>query len=450
MSHYRKIIWNEGMFLIPHHFQQWDHYQEENLNFRLRSLNHFNRGVIGLKIDKDALANDRFALLNCSGVMPDGLSINIPETDGLPEGRNIKDYFLPSMEALDVYLAIPIERRSSLNFQIDDSASPGNVRYLREFVRVADETTGQNEKDIGLARKNLKILFSGESLNDFNYLKIAELVRTASGIVTLREEFIPTCLGISASEHLMNLLRQLLEILAAKSSSLSGERRQKVSGSVEFGTSDISNFWFLHTVNSFIPLLSHFYNISGGHPEQLYLVLAQLAGELATFAMDIHPKDLPGYNHDDLSQSFGMLYKHIRDMLETVIPSNCIPIPLERAEESLFVGRVTDDRLLDSAQFYIGVKAEMPERELMDKVPQQIKTGSLDNINIIVNMAMPGVTITHSPRPPAAIRIRMGYQYFRLEKHGDYWDTVQKSKTIAIYVPSEFAGINLELMAIKE
>jgi hypothetical protein len=45
MSKYRKIVWNEGMLLTPHHFQQWDNYYEELLNSRVRSVLPFEYGV---------------------------------------------------------------------------------------------------------------------------------------------------------------------------------------------------------------------------------------------------------------------------------------------------------------------------------------------------------------------------------------------------------------------
>ena len=48
MSKYRKIVWNEGMLLTPHHFQQWDNYHEELLSSRVRSVLPFEYGVIDL------------------------------------------------------------------------------------------------------------------------------------------------------------------------------------------------------------------------------------------------------------------------------------------------------------------------------------------------------------------------------------------------------------------
>ena len=39
----------------------------------------------------------------------------------------------------------------------------------------------------------------------------------------------------------------------------------------------------------------------------------------------------------------------MRALLETVIPTRCVQIPLESTRESVYVGRVQDERLLETA-----------------------------------------------------------------------------------------------------
>ncbi len=451
MKSSRKVIWNEGMFMIPQHFQQTDHYNESILNFRIQSLNQQYWGLLGMEIDKDALANDRFALISSSGVMPDGLVFDMPETDNLPESRNIKDFFLPSIESMDVYLTIAVERQGRINYDLDGKqSSSGQARYRREFVNVSDETTGGNEKQIGIARKQFRIMFSSESLDELSVIKIAELVRSSSGEVAIREDFVPACLRIGASDVLVRIVRQLLEMLAAKSRSLSDERRRQRSGAVEFGTSDVSNFWFLHTVNSFIPLISHYHRTASVHPEGLFLALSQLAGQLITFSPEGHPGELPPYQHGNLGQTFVSLLERLRGALEIVLSSKSVSIPLERTEQSLFVARIADERLLENAQFYLAVSAGISEADIISRVPYQIKIGSLDKINILVSAGMPGLGLYHTPRPPEDIRMQMGYHYFRIETQGDYWEVIRQAKNLAVYVPSDFTEVKLELIAIKE
>ena len=64
MSRYRKIVWNEGMLLTPHHFQQWDNYHEQLLQSRIRSVAPFAYGVLDLQITHEAIANANFQIVN--------------------------------------------------------------------------------------------------------------------------------------------------------------------------------------------------------------------------------------------------------------------------------------------------------------------------------------------------------------------------------------------------
>ena len=85
MDHLQKVLWSEGMFLTPHHFQQWDRYYDRLLQVRMRSIQALDWGVCDLKINEDGVANGQFALAKCAAVMPDGLAVDIPDLDPLPE-----------------------------------------------------------------------------------------------------------------------------------------------------------------------------------------------------------------------------------------------------------------------------------------------------------------------------------------------------------------------------
>jgi type VI secretion system protein ImpJ len=248
-----------------------------------------------------------------------------------------------------------------------------------------------------------------------------------------------------------------LEVLHAKSGSLSETRGQRTRGLAEFSTSDVANFWLLHTVNSCIPVFDHFYRVSKSHPEQLYLAMVQLAGELTTFSPSVNPRDLPRYNHTALSQTFVKLDEIIQELLKTVIPTGAVQIPLKRESESKYTGQIVDDQLLVGAQIYLAATAEIPEQQLVGELPQQAKISSMDRIESLLGLALPGVALVHRPVPPSPLRVKLGYQYFRLENQGTediqvHWEAIRSSRSIAIRIPNpkRFAGLKLELWSIKE
>ena len=93
MSKYRKIVWNEGMLLTPHHFQQWDNYHEDLLQSRIGSVAPYSYGILDLKINNEAIANANFQITRCRAVMPDGLVVNVPDVESVPDLRPVGDHF---------------------------------------------------------------------------------------------------------------------------------------------------------------------------------------------------------------------------------------------------------------------------------------------------------------------------------------------------------------------
>lgn len=449
MSQYRKIVWNEGMLLTPHHFQQWDNFYEELVNSRIRSVLPYEYGVLDMQINREAIANGSFQITNFRGVLPDGLMVNVPDAEAVPDMRPVGDHFHPEKETLGVHLAIPAKKVGEANYQGNGEKANGNIRFLQEGAMVKDETTGTNQQPLAYAKSNLRIIFDDELRDGFTSIKIAELQRTPTGQLKISEDYIPPTLKTSSSGWLVNMLRQIVEILITKSGSLGEQRKQRNASLADFTTSEVAVFWLLHTINSSIPTMAHYFRSPLLHPEKLYLEMAEIVGKLMTFSVEHHPKDIVKYDHDDLYLTFYSLSAVLKELLETVIPSRCVPIPLEKTRETLYVGRVEDARLLKEAGFYLAVRAQMPESKLIEGVPRVVKIASRDVIDTIIGSALPGVVLTHASPPPAPIPTRVGFRYFMLDTIGPYWDGIKGSKVVAVYVPDEIPDVKLEMYAVK-
>jgi type VI secretion system protein ImpJ len=235
-------------------------------------------------------------------------------------------------------------------------------------------------------------------------------------------------------------------MLSAKGSALSQQRRHIA----EFGASDVANFWLLHTVNSYVPFLAHCYFNPNRHPEMLYLALAQLVGELSTFSLQADPREVPRYDHENLYKTFDELEQKIRFLLETIIPSKYVIIPLVKTPEHWYVGQIQDDRLLKDAQFYLAANAQVSANQLISDVPAKAKISSPDEVSMIIGRAVPGVSLTHEPIPPSAIPVKSGYKYYALHTSGRWWETICKARRLALYLPDEFPDLKVELVAVRE
>ncbi len=450
MAQYYRVLWSEGLFLSQHHFQQFDTYLEKDAAFRMHATAAFPYGVSRMSIDHEAIANRMFTLQEFEGVLPDGTTIRIPQVDEAPPSRPLEEAFSPTQAVLEVYLGLPIARPGLPGVRTGGEGRAVQTRFSREFTTVPDAVTGQNDREVAYIKKELCLLFSGEDLTDFDCLKIAEVVRNPEGVMVLNEEFVPSATALSASSHLRNRIKGLLEICAAKSEALAEKVRQRTPQMAEFTGSDMPNFLLLYTINGAVPILAHYYNHPQIHPADVFAGLLGLAGSLCTFSVGAHPRDLPGYDHGDVGGSFKQLDGRLRDLLEMVVQAQYVRIPLTQKEPSHFEGDIPDPQLTENAQFYLGVGAEAPESRLISEFPLHGKVISPDKINVLIQKNLPGVGLAYMAHPPAALPVKAGLVYFRLENAGDRWAFIQQANAVAVYAPpAEFPGLRVELMAIQ-
>jgi type VI secretion system protein ImpJ len=80
-----KILWGEGLFLRPQHFQQQDRYHEQRLHQSVLALHPYAWGVNQLQVDRDALANHSLRVLELSLRFQDGEFYDAPGADDLPD-----------------------------------------------------------------------------------------------------------------------------------------------------------------------------------------------------------------------------------------------------------------------------------------------------------------------------------------------------------------------------
>jgi len=446
MKQLQPVIWMKGTFLSPQHLQTQDRFLENALRFQIEALSFQPYGFTMLQIDQEALAGGALAIAAASGMFADGLMFDIPNSDPAPPPLQLAECFEPDSDSLDVYLAIPQHRERGLNVSLADHEF--DTRYLAETEMLRDENSGLSEKPVQVARKNFRLVAGGAVQEGVSAMRVATVKRSAAGTMQIDSRFVPPVLDIAVSEYLMSIARRLVEILAAKSTLLSGTRRQKNLSLAEFGTADIANFWLLYTINSHFPGLQHIFDTRHGHPERLYAAMLALAGSLTTFSKDVHPRDMPKYRHDELSECFTELDEKVRYLLETVVPSNFVSLPLKLIQPLIYATSIADDKYLQNTRLYLAVNAEMTEADLIARTPYLIKVCSANHIEHLVKHALPGVALTHVQRPPSAIPVKLNCQYFSLNQSGPAWEAIIRSRNLAAYVPADFPGPQLELIIL--
>jgi type VI secretion system protein ImpJ len=445
MKRLQPVIWSKGTALAPQHLQSQDRYFENSLQFRLNALAFRPWGFKHLTIDQELLASGSFAVSQASGLLPDGLPFDIPDSDDPPAAKPLDKVFEPDTDVVDLYLAIPEHKERGLNI----SATPeSSSRYYAEATFLRDETTGMSERPVRMAKKNFRLLTGSELREGYSSLPVARVKRSAAGAYSADAAFVPPLLNIHASPPLVSMVRRLVEILAAKSGRLADQRRHKSRVLAEFTASDIPNFWLLYTINSYLPRLNHLYEGKRSHPEPLFYAMLGLAGALTTFSKEVDVRDLPKYDHDDLSGCFHDLESKLRILLETTVPSNFVALALKQIQPFIYGTALDDEKYLTNTHLYLAIQAEVNQADLIGKVPQLVKICSANHIEHLIRHALPGVPLTYVPSPPGSIPVKLNYKYYSLSQTGLAWEAVTRSRNLAAYVPEDFPHPQLELVIL--
>lgn len=72
MTKAEKVVWTEGMFLRPHHFQRTESYLLNHVREWGALQRSYLWGFLDLELDEAMLRQGCIALSYCSGLLPDG------------------------------------------------------------------------------------------------------------------------------------------------------------------------------------------------------------------------------------------------------------------------------------------------------------------------------------------------------------------------------------------
>lgn len=443
-----KVLWGEGLFLRPQHFQRQDAYHEWRLAQVSRVLNPYAWGVRSIKIDSDALAIGQLRLLELRAVLPDGELLNAPAEDPLPAPLAL-DAAMGAQGDVTFCVVLPTMRSPGGNLAAPASPVDDSMRYVQGSEPAVDWFTQAAVADISLIKKSARLLTEGQAAQHASALPVLRIKRTTTGAFESDSRFIPPAVSLQSSPPLHLMLRRLMDVMQAKVDALYGMHREPSKNIIEFRSGDVASFWLLHTVSSSFAALSHLLKNPGLHPERLHQELLRLAGALMTFSKTFRLTDLPPYDHAVPGKGFTQLDHVIRELLETVISTRYFAIALTEVRPSCHTGRLESEQLSAKTSLYLAVSASVQPAELVDAVPARFKIGAPDDVEKLVLSAMPGIKLMAAQQVPAAIPVRPGAYYFSLEPHGALYERMLQAQCISIYAPAGMPDLQLELIAVN-
>ena len=449
-----KLLWGEGLFLRPQHFQQQDRYHEARLNQTARALHPYAWGVRRLDVDHEALRNDVLRIDALSLVFPDGELYRAPEGDALP--RQVRLGALPpATQSITFHAALPalkaygdncagIDAEHSVEHLIDHV----DTRFIQVERDTQDLFTHAADASVTYLRKTVRLVPDADALDAYDSFPLLRLRRVATGGFEVDPSFIPPSVSIEGAPGLHNAVARLMEKLLAKVNALYGHMREPSRNVVEIRGGDMSSFWLLHTASTGYAALSHYLNHPDLHPERLFGDMLALAGGLMAYSRSHKLEDLPAYSHLDPGPAFARLDDILRDLLDTVVSSRYFSIALSNDRPSYHLGTLDSGKISAQTTLYLAVSADMPALQLVEVVPLRFKLGAPQDVDQFVLSAMPGVKLMHAPQVPAALPIRPGTYYFVIENRGTLYENMLKAQAISIYVPNGIRDLQLDLIGV--
>jgi type VI secretion system protein ImpJ len=444
MTWHNKVIWTEGMFLQPQHFQQHDRFLARQSHLRAGIEQGYGWGFVSVALDSAALTLGKIAIGGAHGVLPDGLVFDIPGQDAAPAAFDVPADTRDELVVLAAVLQRPGVAES--NAEADSGSMP--PRFLASEVDVGDSNaTGERAAPIQIGRLNLRVMLARDAVEGYATLGLCRVVeRRADNKLVLDTTFIPPTLHAGGNDILAGYMRELHGLLHQRGEALASRLAQPGRA----GVGEIADFLLLEAVNRTEPLFAQLRQTSVLHPKDLYFTAVALAGDLSTFRERRRPAKLPAYLHDDPARCFMPLMDDLRQSLSMVMEQNAIPIELQDRKHGMRVAIIPDIELQRSAQFVLAVNAQMPGEALRARFPAQLKIGTVERIRDIVQVQLPGVPIRPMPVAPRQIPYHAGFTYFELETRGnEMWKQLESSGGLAVYVAGDFPGLELEFWAVR-
>ncbi len=444
MSAFNRVIWSEGLFLLPQHFQQQDRYFERYVETRCESLVSYSWGFTEIEIERDFLSIGKFGLRRAEGVFPDGTPFRMPADDPLPTPIEID----PGARDQILFLAVPLRRAGDLEVDRAPTSADGLARHEVRELQARDSTSNAGDTAVmEVAALRTRFLLAADVTDAYACIPLAHLVECRSDRqVVLDDHFIPTVLHTRAAGRLATFATELLGLFHQRGEALGS----RVAATGRGSAAEIADFLMLQSINRYEPLLAHFVESGAAHPEQFYQVCVSAAGELATFTTTSkRPPALAPYRHDRLRETFEPVIVALRASLSAVLDQTAISIPIEPRRFGISVAVVPDKSLYSTAVFILAARADTASEELRRRFPSQLKIGPVEKIRDLVTLALPGVPVHPVPVAPRQIPFHAGFVYFELDQSNELWDQLKSSGGVALHVAGEFPGLAMELWAIR-
>ena len=442
----QNVVWKEGLFIRPQHFQQSNFYFMSELMKRTRTMGSNQWGLFGIEIDVNALALGKVLIKNLSGVMPDGIFFELNESE-YSLGIDIKK----SDIGKNIYLAITlaVQNRDEIFFEHQDERT---TRYRAKSVsNVPNLNSGEESSaDIIFAEPNFQLLREEALKENHISMKLMEIKELSmSDKVSLDKSYIPTFLHLDKAFNLVSELEEILTILENRSEKIA----HKIRGESLTEVVELGEYLMLQFINKTYTRLHHYSMQSQLHPSALFLELNSAVAELQVL-MSKNKKIVQPliYVHKEQNESFKELFLKFKELLGIVLEEKSVLLNMEKAKLGFYRTLLTDKSLLASSSFILVVTSKGRETDYLKRLLlNNFRISTVEEIQKLVRLNLSGYKLLPLSSAPRQITHYEGCNYFKIHLTEENKEELFKSSGFAFYLSEkEQIGLSFTLWAIKE
>lgn len=437
-----KIVWREGTFLYPQHFQQMESHLESSLQASTNMLAGDLAPQFGLSkisFNEDTFKLGQLSVTYCQGQLPDNTYFELTE-------EVVLDIPAGTIDEI-VYLVVPMHLMGRNNF--DNQADTS--RYKTKHSRVYDfSSDDQDQIEVETAKLNIGLKLSDDNLEGYSKLAIAKVLEVEdSGQVILDKSFIPQCLTIGASAFIEERLKELDVLANAKVNQLM--TRLQAAVDTQKSLALYQDQQLLNTIYHWLPWLEAMLSSPNYKLGRFFLELKQF--ESALDSVNLLPRQAWQPLHTDkLFKQIQPVLSNIKSALSITQHINVVEIPWDDAlfaSRRMMLAKIKGAEIDGSTRLIIAVTAENGQIT-KDIFRTGFKlAGNKSIVNCLKNATM-GIAVNALPYPPPELKSQAMTYYFQIDANDALWQQViAQNELLALHVDSRIFVDEVKLFLIN-
>ncbi|TQF00095.1 MAG: type VI secretion system baseplate subunit TssK [Spiribacter salinus] len=431
------IVWSEGMFIAPQHFQHFDIAMQRYVNEVAQlDLHAGDYGVSELELNTDALAMGKFAVRRAAGVLPDRLFFRLAKELVM----DIPDGLVDEI----VYIAVPLAITGTAHFgEAGETARMIKARRdLRDLNDPDNEPVETEMADVGAC-----LQLGNVDLSGFATIAIARILeKTAEGRVILDRAFMPQAVDLRAARILSERLEETIALARVRAANAAG--RVATETGMRSEASLMTERLELQVLNRWLLVLQNARHLGRISPRALFSHLASLSVEMDAILGKATPETLL-FDPEKMAESFEEVLGSLRRKLTLEKPASVMALAwnTELFEARRLLRLIIPSRVLaEERRPILALSGPDGATALAETGPLACKLAGLSAMPELVSRGLPGVDLTPLSAAPAELRSRSDAAFFTINTSSAHWQRfLNKREALALHVDDRISTVDATL-----